>query len=225
MIEAVIFDLDGLLIDSEPLWRKAEIEVYNRLGITFTEAMSQQTTGMRNLDAVAYWHQRYQWRNPNVETVAAQIISEVEQLVDQMATEKQGATALIQNFHSKHLPMAICSSSPATIIAAVTKKLNIDQFFQLLHSAEREEHGKPHPAAYLTCAKELNTDPEKCLVFEDSLTGAIAAKAARMKVIAVPEDYPRQISKFSFCDMTLESLNQFQSFASQALFNHDDQPQ
>jgi beta-phosphoglucomutase-like phosphatase (HAD superfamily) len=77
---------------------------------------------------------------------------------------------------------------------------------QIVHSADAEAFGKPHPAPYLTVAARLERDPRHCLVFEDSLNGAISAKAARMKVVAVPEPRLRGSSRFDFCDAKLDSL-------------------
>ena len=102
--------------------------------------------------------------------------------------------------------MAIASSSYLKIIEAVVKRLKLKGFFDVIYSAEFEKYGKPNPGTFLTTAEKLGVSPMKCLVFEDSLNGVIAAKAARMITIAVPEfDNP----KFIIADKILNSLEEW----------------
>ncbi len=205
MIDAVIFDLDGLLIDSEPFWRRAETEVFADVGVTLTNAMCMETTGLR-LDAVVeHWFSRTPWSGKSQPAVVTAIATRVAELITAHAAPLPGVPDALAFFKVRGLPIALCSSSPMTVIDAALAKLQLTGRMRAVISAEGESHGKPHPAVYLTTAAKLGVLPEKCLALEDSMNGCIAAKAARMKVIAVPEAHAEH-ARFSFCDATLHSL-------------------
>lgn len=107
------------------------------------------------------------------------------------------------------LPVAVCSGSYAVVIEAALARLGIAADVAVWHSAEWEPLGKPHPGAYLTTAAELGVDPTACVAVEDSFNGAISAKAARMRVVAVPEPTARDSARWGFCDVVLGSLTEF----------------
>lgn len=208
-ITVVIFDLDGLLIDSEPFWRRAETEVFADVGITLTDAMCMETTGLR-LDAVVeHWFARTPDRkdpdHTSKEEVVRRISARVAELITAHAEALPGVSEALTFFKVRGLPIAVCSSSPMSVIDAALAKLKLTGRMRVVCSAEGETHGKPHPAVYLTTAAKLGVPPEQCLAFEDSMNGCIAAKAARMKVIAVPEAHAEH-ARFAFCDATLHSL-------------------
>ncbi len=105
--------------------------------------------------------------------------------------------------------MALASASYFKLINATLNKLELRDQFNVIHSAEIEPYGKPHPGIFLTTAKNLGVDPEFCLVFEDSLNGVIAAKAARMKCVCVPDPAFRNDTRFSIADIILNSLEEW----------------
>lgn len=107
------------------------------------------------------------------------------------------------------LPVAICSGSYAVVIAAALHRLGLESEVTLWHSAEWEPLGKPHPGSYLSTAAKLGVDPTACLAVEDSFNGAISAKAARMRVVAVPEQSASGSARWGFCDAVLDSLEVF----------------
>ena len=208
MIAAVVFDMDGLLIDSEPLWRQAEVEVFADVGLTLTDAMCMQTTGLRIDAVVDYWFQRRPWSGGTSPAgVAQKIAARVSELITAHAEPLPGVTEALAFFKVRGFPLALCSSSPMTVIDAALRKLSLVGRFRAVCSAESEAHGKPHPAVYLTTAQKLGVAPESCLAFEDSMNGCIAAKAARMTVVAVPEAHAER-ARFAFCDATLGSLRE-----------------
>lgn len=208
MIEAVIFDVDGLLIDSEPLWREAEIEIFREVGVSLSHDLCLQTTGLRIDEVVRYWHQRFPWEGPSLEEVAAKITSRVIQLIRQVGEPREGALHAVHFARSKEVKVALASSSVYALIHTVVEKLGIQGQLDLIHSAEDEEYGKPHPGVYLSTAKKLLVEPTRCLAVEDSLTGVLAAKAARMKCIAVPEEAAKSNPRFVIADKTLSSLRE-----------------
>lgn len=208
-LQAVIFDMDGLLIDSEPIWREAEKEIFAKVGITLTDEMCFTTVGLRIDEVVNHWHSKFPWESPSQEMIKDQVIDKVIELILKKGEILPGVISTIEYFHSKNYPLAIASASSMRIIDAVTEKLKIKKYFRVIHSAEFEEYGKPHPAVFISAAKKLNVLPQNCLVFEDSLNGVIAAKAARMKVIAVPENIHYDDRRFEIADVKLKILLDF----------------
>ncbi len=206
MIKAVIFDMDGLLIDSEPLWHLAEIESFAEVNIQLTRQDCLKTTGLRIDEVVAYWYQRFPWSNVSQEQVAEQIVNRMIELIHEKGVAKPGVNSLLQFFQAQELPLALASSSAYRLIDAVVDHLGIREAFQLLYSATDEDYGKPHPAVFLTTAHRLQISPHACLALEDSFNGVLAAKAARMTCIAVPEMYPDHDPRFIIADHIVPSL-------------------
>lgn len=206
MIEAVIFDMDGLLIDSEPLWHKAEQVVFATVGIHLSKADCEDTTGVRIDDVVKLRYEEKPWRGTSLKSVENGIVDELIRLMEKELIAKPGVQEILNFFQEKQIPIALASSSSFRIINTALKQLGIEEAFKTMHSADLERYAKPHPAVYINTAKKLNIEPQNCLAFEDSLPGVIAAKAARMKVVAIPE-----VSRagFAIADLKLNSLLEF----------------
>jgi mannitol-1-/sugar-/sorbitol-6-/2-deoxyglucose-6-phosphatase len=209
MLQAVIFDMDGLLIDSEPHWRTAEIAVFGKLGLTLTEEQCMQTMGLRLDEVVRHWHERHPWEGRSLKEVEEEILDAVEDLVNSQGQAMAGVTEVLELFRRQHFRIALASSSSLRLITCVLHKLGIRELFAVVHSAEFEEYGKPHPAIFLSTARQLGLAPTQCLVFEDSFNGLIAAKAARMKTVAVPEGEAYGQTRYDFADLILRSLVEF----------------
>lgn len=209
MIKAVVFDFDGIIIDSEPLWVEAEIGVFKSMGIILTPEMCRHTTGLNTQDTLVYWHGIYHWTNKTIFQVYKEIMEAMQVLILERADLKEGYLDVLQLFVDKKLPVAVASSSPLKLITTALKKFHLFEFFKIISSAENEEHGKPHPALYLGAARKLGIDPVNCLAFEDSFNGAISAKAARMKLVTVPDIHDFPSTRFDFADLKLASLKDF----------------
>jgi mannitol-1-/sugar-/sorbitol-6-/2-deoxyglucose-6-phosphatase len=205
----VIFDLDGLLIDSEPFWRQAEIEVFASVGLVLTEVDVRQTMGLRIDDAVHHWWVRHPWEGRSPAEVERAVTARVAELITAGGTPMPGALEAVSRCGALSLQVAVCSGSYAVVIAAALAKLGIEDRVTVWHSAEWEPVGKPHPGAYLSTAAKLGLDPGACLAVEDSFNGAIAAKAARMRVVAVPEPSAAGSGRWGFCDAVLADLTTF----------------
>jgi sugar-phosphatase len=216
-VGAVVFDLDGLLIDSEPFWRRAEIEVFATVGVELTESETRQTMGLRIDDAVGHWFERRPWEGMSPVEVERAVTARVAELIEAEGTPMPGALDVIDLCRARSIPMAVCSGSYAVVIEAALDKLGISSSMSAWHSAEWEPLGKPHPGAYLTTSDKLGVDPKTCLAFEDSFNGAISAKAARMRVVAVPEPAALDSPRWGFCDLVLPSLEHFDGAALDAL--------
>lgn len=209
MIKAVIFDLDGLLIDSEPLWQEAEMLIFKQVNIILTPELCLQTKGLRIDQVVNYWYQKFPWTNLTQLEVAELIVAKVIELIHLKGQPLPGVNRAISYVKQKQVKIALASSSASRIIQAALHKLNLTDMFAKIYSAESELFGKPHPGVYLTTASKLNVPPQECLALEDSLNGVLAAKAAQMKCIAIPEALQRNNPQFAIADLMLKSLEEF----------------
>jgi len=203
--EAVIFDMDGLLVDSEPMWEKAQIKVFGKIGIKVTVGMCSNVKGMKIDEAVKYWHNLFQWKEKSLQQIKDEIMDEMAFLM-QKAKPLPGVIELINYYKSKNIPMAIASSSYMRLINIVVDSLQIRDRIKIIHSGEFEKKGKPAPDIFLTTAKQLKIEAKNCIVFEDSVHGVKAGKSAGMKVVAVP--YPDNFNnpEFDIADLKINSL-------------------
>ncbi len=209
MIDAVIFDMDGLLVDSEPWWRVAETNVFGRLSVAPSEADFERMMGNRIQEVIRQWHDSHPWPDADFEVTQNEIVDEVARLVITNAGLLPGVSETIAFCKKQNVPVALASSSPLRLIKKLMTHYGIYDQFDLVRSAESEPYGKPHPAVFLTTASHLHINPLRCLVFEDSFNGVLAAKAARMKCVAVPEMRVYNQPRFAIADLKLHSLLEF----------------
>ncbi len=208
MIKAVIFDMDGVLIDSEPFWRRAESEVFGTVGIHLTEEDLNYTMGRRIDDVVEHWYHERPWDGPSKKEIEDEIVQKVIEFVKTEAKPMPGVRQALELFKEHNLPMAIASSSATEIIDAVVDRLGIRNYFPHIYSAENEEYGKPHPGVYITTAKLLGVPPHRCLAIEDSPSGVLSAKSAKMLCVAVPERDNRDNKYVKIADIVINSLEE-----------------
>jgi beta-phosphoglucomutase-like phosphatase (HAD superfamily) len=205
---ASIFDMDGLLLDSEVLWHEAEVEILGNLGVPMDIDGCRWTKGMFIDEVTAYWHEQYTWDGPTPDEVAVSIIERVIELLLAKGELKPGAEHAIGMCADRGLPMAVASSSQYRLIDLALEHFDLRKHFQLVHSAEDEDYGKPHPAVFLTAAAKLGAPPRRCLVWEDAPAGVLASKAASMACIAVPEHEEGHHPAFGLADLVLDSLEE-----------------
>lgn len=206
MNHAVIFDMDGLLIDSEPLWQAAQWDVFTSLGVPLTPAMACDMVGRRVRDHVAHWYALYPWRSHSLLDVEREITRRALALILERGVACPGAIDAVRMLSARGIPLAVASSSPSAIISAVLERLQIASLFQWVQSAELEPFGKPHPGVYLTTANCLGIPPTGCVAIEDSVNGVAAAKAAGMACITVPALGSGEDPRFAIADDILISL-------------------
>ncbi len=206
-IEAVIFDMDGVLIDSEPVWKDAMEEVFESVGCPLTREDFQLTVGLRLDEVIAYWFGVSPWQNATPQEVMTRIINRMVELLSATGKPLDGVLETLDFLKKKGLKIGLATSSYEVLIDCVLDTLNIRQYFDFTHSAEREAYGKPHPAVYITTAEQLGIHPQKCLVIEDSINGVISGKAARMHVVCIPEKTHIPNPKLIVADYTFESMS------------------
>jgi len=205
--EAVIFDMDGVLVNSEPLWRKAMIKGFSEAGILLTEEDCLKTQGTRFKEVVEYWKNTHQ-----VSTSAEEIESRVMVLLLNLIRSEGKPMPYIPETldlcKKSRLKIGLATSSDTSLMSTVVDALHIRNYFDAMVSAEFMNYGKPHPEVFLTCAKTLGIAPRKCLVIEDSVNGVVAAKAAQMQVIAVPDPDHKQQRQFALADYQVETFKE-----------------
>jgi len=207
--QAAIFDMDGVLIDSEPLWRRAEREVFGSVGVDLTKEMCLGTMGLRLDEVVAHWYKEFAWTGKSPRQVEEEVLSAMQRMVSEEGKPLRGVHEILEGLQGAELRLAIASSSPFGLIETVIDKLAIRDFFQAFCSADADALGKPDPAVYLRTAAQLAVDPGACLVFEDSLLGVRSAKSAGMTVVAVPAPDQYDNPQFSEADFKIRSLSEF----------------
>lgn len=213
----VIFDMDGLLIDSEPLWHEAADDVFALYRIKLSLQEHLQSTGMRTKEFVEYWFSR--------KGVPAEKSGDAVTAINQCIVEKvrergkplPGIEHILNFFLQRNFKIGLASSSPMPLIEVVIDKLGIGQHMQAVESAALLPFGKPHPQVYLNCAASLGSLPRECICFEDSFNGMIAAKAAGMKCVVVPALHDSKDPRFMAADMRISSLQNFNDLLLQTL--------
>jgi len=207
--KAVIFDMDGILINSEPYWKAAEQTVFAAQGID-PEIQHQlpDTTGLRIDQVVRLWLKVAGNNSVNAASITQQII---EYVIDKIIEERPllpGVRHALQLCQQSGVKIGLASASPMSMITTVVNLFELTPYFITLSSAEALPYSKPHPQVYLNAAKALGVDPLHCLAIEDSVNGMVAAKAARMKVFTVPAHEQIEWPVWSLADRKLTSLSE-----------------
>lgn len=216
-LNTVIFDMDGLLIDSEPLWNQAASEVFRSYGVQLTEAQYATTTGLRTREFLIFWFGHFKITHEKIAEAEIKIVDRVIALVKQKGKPLPGVQHIFSFFTEKKFNIGLASSSSPGLIDVVTDLLGIDRYLQAILSADDLAYGKPHPEVFLNCAQKLSVSPEQCVCFEDSYNGMIAAKAARMKCVIVPASRERNNPVWEAADLKISTLQNFNELLLQSL--------
>lgn len=207
--DAVIFDMDGVLIDSEPLWKIAMEDVFNGLGSRLNKKDFEKTVGLRIDEVIRFWNKQENWGLQSTQAVEDEIINKMLELIKKNPYPLPGVIETLGFLKETSVKIGLATSSSFQLIDAVLKNLEIFSYFDFVHSAEHEEFGKPHPAVYIHVAKSLKVASSRCLVIEDSYNGIIAGLAAKMKVVAIPEKTHEANPKLAFADYYFQNMNSF----------------
>jgi sugar-phosphatase len=206
-ILAAIFDMDGLLIDSEPLWDRAELEVMASLGVDITRRNElPDTLGLRIDMVVDLWYAQQPWSGPDRGEVTERIIARSLSLVEEKRPLLPGVREALTLCKAQGLKVGLASASPLHMLEKVLAMFELTDYFDALASAGTLPYSKPHPQVYLDCAAKLGVDPLTCVALEDSVNGMIASKAARMRSVVVPEEANQNDPRYALADVKLTSL-------------------
>lgn len=208
-VKAVLFDLDGTLVDSMWMWKSIDIEFLNKYGIEFPEDLQSKIEGMSFSETAIYFKNRFQLTDS---------IEQIKEEWNQMAGEKyknevplkEGALDLLMYLKNNNIPAGIATSNSRELVDLVIEKLGIMEYFQSIRTSCEVNSGKPSPDIYLLVAKDLGVNVEQCLVFEDVISGVMAGKNAGMKVCAVYDPFSEEdtVTKRELADYYIHSFKE-----------------
>ncbi|MCP4907876.1 MAG: hexitol phosphatase HxpB [bacterium] len=203
---ALVFDMDGVLIDSEPLWRRAEIQIFATVGLELSEADCFETQGLRMDEAALYWFARAPWKGPSPHEIAEAVVERMIGLIQSEGVPMIGLRESLASAQAAGWRLALASSSSMRLIETVLERFDLSKTFEVIRSAEHESHGKPHPDVYLSTLADLGLEGVDSVAIEDSANGVASALAAGMRCVAVPAPEIRTNPRFEVADWRLDSL-------------------
>ena len=206
---AAIFDMDGLLLDTEPLWGESMLEVAEKHGVNIRSDFFKYTTGLRINEVTAFWKERFGWTSKiSSDDMAEEIVDDIIARSIRSGRVMPGILQILEQLKHHNIKIGVATSSPARMMNTLIEHFGLMSYFQACVSADETNIGKPHPAVFIKCAEALNEKPWHCIAFEDSINGMVAAKAARMKVVVVPELGKLHKPEFGLADLVLSSMEE-----------------
>ena len=205
MIEAVVFDLDGVLLDSEQVWDEVREELVKERGGRWHEQAQTEMMGMSSVEWSRYMHDELDLPEPP-EELSAEVVRRLDDVYRKRLPLIDDTHEAVERLAARW-PLGLASSSNREVIDLVLDLSGLARFFRVTVSSEEVPRGKPAPDVYLEAARGLGVPPERCAAVEDSHNGIRSAKAAGMRVIAIPnQHYPPGEEALALADVTLGSL-------------------
>jgi HAD superfamily hydrolase (TIGR01509 family) len=206
-ITAVVLDMDGVLIDSEQLWDEVREQLARERGGRWHERAQADMMGMSSTEWSRYMHDVIRLAEPP-EEINAEVVRRLLARYRESLPLIPGAVAAVERLAARW-PLGLASSSNREVIDAALELAGIAHLFRATVSSEEVEHGKPAPDVYLEAARRLGVDPTSCAAVEDSANGIRSARAAGMRVIAIPNPhYPPSEDVLALADVVLHSLDE-----------------
>jgi HAD superfamily hydrolase (TIGR01509 family) len=207
-ILAVVFDMDGVLVDTEHLWDEVREELTTEWGGRYTPEAQEAMMGMSSLEWSRYLHETVGLREPP-ETINAEVVRRMLARYEVELPVVPGAVEAVRRLDGEGFRLAVASSSNRELIDAVLRRIELAALFEATVSSEEVARGKPAPDVYVEAARRLDVAPEKCAAIEDSASGIRAARAAGMRVVAYPNrHYPPSAGILSTADAVIASLDE-----------------
>ncbi len=208
MIEAVFFDMDGLMLDTEPITIKAKVIEGQKLGLAISEDMVRHTIGMSQKHVDQYFKSFFQDRYDHQYFIKKRREYLFRYMEEHGLPLKKGLVEVLSYLSSKNIPLAVVTSSTREIVEQYMQYGDIFNYFSFIITGDEVKEGKPNPDVYLYAAKKLNVNPCNCIVFEDSKNGVISASKAGMNVIMIPDLIMPDEEIFSLKPHIFSSLDQ-----------------
>ena len=205
MIEAVVFDLDGVIVDSEHVWDEVRQRLTEERGGRWHDQASRDMMGMSSPEWSAYMHDVVGLAEPP-EEINAEVVRRLEAVYREELPLLDGAMEAVEALAARW-PLGLASSSNRELIDLVLRVSGLERWFAATVSSEEVPRGKPAPDVYLEAARRLNVPPERCAAVEDSENGIRSAKAAGMRVVAIPNpQYPPADDALAAADVVLPAV-------------------
>jgi mannitol-1-/sugar-/sorbitol-6-/2-deoxyglucose-6-phosphatase len=186
MLSALIFDLDGVLADSEPWWNRIDAKLLSEYGVTYCGEYHQQVVGVSYRIACEFYKKAF-----NLSVPTDQMMKRRGEIAAEFFTDRvglfPGTKEVLEELRQLKLRLGIATSSVSTSARPFLDRHQLTQFFEVVVTGDDVDHGKPAPDIYLRAVEKLVVPPGECLVIEDALSGIAAAKAAKMRVAAIPD--------------------------------------
>lgn len=184
---ALIFDMDGLLVDSEPVWHEVEMDLIESFGYAYSDEVRSMGIGMRVDEFAAILQRHYPKLGDSAEAIESAITERLLSLPPERIKARPGADEIVRYTAARRIPRAIASSSSQIVIEHFVRLMGWAGLIPNRYSAQFMARGKPAPDIYLHAAQRLGLAPQTCLALEDSRAGTLAAQAAGMTCFTVPD--------------------------------------
>ena len=206
-ILAIVFDMDGVLVDTEQLWDEVREELTTEWGGRYTPEAQEAMMGMSSLEWSRYLHETVGLRAPP-EAINAEVVRRMLARYEVDLPVVPGAVEAVRRLDGEGFKLAVASSSNRELIDAVLRRIELAALFEATVSSEEVDRGKPAPDVYVEAARRLDVPPEKCAAIEDSASGIRAARAAGMRVVAYPNrHYAPSADVLASADAVIASLD------------------
>ncbi len=181
--KAIIFDMDGVVVDSLAYWKTTENQMLSSFGIREEKTLQRQTESMSTREAITFWLSKFPQQSHNIDHIENSVIHQMIHLIKSNDCINTDVQKLINNLHAQSFLLGLATNSPSAIVEVVLNKAELETIFNAIVTADDVTMVKPHPEIFLKTAKKLKVSPKDCLVIEDSTYGIQAAKQAGMSVL------------------------------------------
>lgn len=220
-----LFDMDGLILDTEPLWGVAMQNVCDHYQLPLDSKIFRYTTGLRIDEVTAFWKKHLNWPTDlNSDTLANEIVDEIILLAIKQAKVLPGILPLLKTMKENAIPTAVVTSSPNRMLHKLMQHFQLEDYFNAFFSAQDVTYGKPHPDVYIKALHHFHSSPYDAIAFEDSVNGMIAARSAKIQTVVVPEPAKFNDKAFGLAEIKVRSMEeislaQLKALIAPSLFN------